>query len=177
MVGVLWLSGAAPLASEGGWRGIRLPGDHNMRTLAIVAAAFLHAGCSTVPTTAAIQKTAVGGGFIATGSVAMVGGVVVAVGGAIVGGSVPPTQAESFNQSLLLAAGLPLLIGGAQLVGGAILLNQGGHEIDAAAKPTVADRVRPERLPRRVAPVRKPVAKPENPLWGPLPDEDENEDR
>ena len=110
----------------------------------LVASVVMVSGCSTVPKTAAIQKIAVGGGFIATGTVTLAGVAVGAVAGAVAGSSVPPEQAAAFNQTLLLAAAIPLAIGVAEVIGGAVLLSHGGAEIDEA------DRL--ERDPKRPRP-------------------------
>jgi hypothetical protein len=137
--------------------------------LAVVAALALSAGCSTVPKTAAIQKTAVGGGFIAVGTVTLSLGAVAAVGGAVAGSSVPSEQAEAFNTTLLIAVGIPVVIGVGELVAGGLLLQRGGEEIDAADRlqtkkdAASSDRVREVTRPRPKA-VR---TAPETPMWGP----------
>jgi len=146
--------------------------------LAVVAALALSAGCSTVPKTAAIQKTAVGGGFIAVGAVTLSAGAVAAVGGAVAGSSIPSEQAEAFNTTLVFAVGIPVVIGVAELVAGGLLLQRGGEEIDEAdRRERDARRASEAALLDRVREISRPKPKPvrtapmETPMWGPTQEE------
>lgn len=109
----------------------------------VLAALTLGGGCSSVPKTAAIQRTAVGGGFIATGSVTLAATAVGGVAGAIVGSSTSPPQPDTLNGTSLIALAVPSVIGLAEVIAGAYLLQSGGEAFEAA-----------ERLEQRNEPTR-----------------------
>jgi hypothetical protein len=130
-------------------------------------------GCSTVPKTAAIQKTAVGGGLIATGAVTTTFAV---VGGGLGLASVPLAgltgdAAGGATTTVLISAGFATAIGVTELAIGGVLLSQGGEALDELEgfgrklKDSRASRVRESPRPR-AKPVRKPI---ETPMWGPMP--------
>ena len=118
-----------------------------------------------MPTTAAIQKTAVGGGFIATGTVTMVAGTV--AGGALaIQGNVPP-------ETIIVAAGVPVFVGAIELILGGMLLQRGGEELDAAQAKPLQRKTAQKPAPAKPKPVTtKPApAKPK-----PVPDVVDDED-
>ena len=113
-----------------------------------LALAIASAGCSSVPTTAAIQRTAVGGGFIATGSLGLAGSAVVA-GVALAS---PKTPGIDTTTPLLIGAGVGAGVSIAELVLGGVLLGTAAEDLDAlsAQAKRADDSDRARRLRREV---------------------------
>ena len=103
-------------------------------------------GCSTVPKTAAIQTTAVGGGFVAAGAVtttfAVLGGGVGLMSASQVerndgvecGPTCPNPTRDAAVSTVFLSAGGAAAVGAAELLLGAYLLNRGGNALDEAER-------------------------------------------
>ena len=157
------------------------------RTVRAAAAALLalSAACSTVPKTAAIQEVAIGGGFVATGTVTTVV--------AVVGGGLGVVNAQTADipalcgplcqdqargeavQGVLLYAGIAAAVGLAEIGLGSWLMYQGGKVIDDAERVvTENDAARSDRVREMTRPKPKPVrTAPTTPMWGPTPEPSE----
>lgn len=96
---------------------------------AVLFVAFAFSGCATAESVgeraaSATTTMAIGGGFVATGAVATVGGLVTA--------GFSTTLPEGAGTSLLIGGGLGIGLGLVQIIGGALALQSGSHALASA---------------------------------------------
>jgi hypothetical protein len=160
----------------------------------LLAAVLIVSGCSTAPKVSGIQKVAVGGGFVAVGSVTVVAGAAAGIAVAVVSSTANTNtvatrpsagQTDALPQTLLLAAGIPVLLGAGELLGGFYLLTSGGEEIQtiedterrrrASVRADLGQELTKERTRRKRPRAEKPVPPPAPPAI-PEPEDAEDEE-
>jgi len=143
---------------------------------AMVAVLTLSAGCSTIPKTAAIQTTAVGGGFIATGAVTSTLGAIGGGAGLVATSQIGGSVGNDARINVIIATAVTVGVGLAEIVVGTMLLQRGGEAIDEAdrlerdADLSIQRKVRELTRPRQ-KPVRTPT---KTPTWGQAPEDEES---